>query len=144
MDIDKQIQQGIQNQASGARFGLNSIPRHIHNGTDSPPVFQTILTYIGAVNANGGIAIMPKGWGGSGGSGNYTIIHNLGSSAIYSVVATANDFLDSAVICTINQTANNFTVSTWNVIGVLVSCGFTFSLTVINNRSTTLPSYITL
>ncbi len=142
--IRQLIQQEIQGHASSARFGLNSIPRHIHNNLDSPYVFQPILIYIGSIDGTGGVNLLPNGWTLAGGVGVYTVTHNLGSDALYVVTASASaDFgsgFDVVNISNPNGTSVTFQVFNPSTLSLSV-CNFFFSLTVINNRSQQLPTY---
>lgn len=144
MSLQNTIQGEIAAHATGARFGLNSIPRHTHNNVDSPYTFQPILNYVGIVESNAVVALFPKGWKlTKTATGQYTITHNLGLSALYTIMVTIHDEGNSASagVQTPITNRNAFVVDTYNSLGA-VNNGFHFLVTVINNRSQTLPIYI--
>lgn len=149
MDIKQQIQQGIQQHASGARFGLSPIPRHIHNNVDSPYVFQPILTYIGVIGigvANQNpvtINLLPKGWVVNWISlGHYSVTHNLDTTQ-YGCVATAAQSTNVYAVPVVSS-FKNITYFTWldAATGFNADTGLSFTLTVIGNRNTQLPVYV--
>lgn len=138
--------------ASNSRFDLTSIPRHVHNGIDSPPVFQPVVTYVGNINDNGFPTLLPSGWTSlQTGTGTYKITHNLGPSANYSLVI--QPYLNgSGMLANFEIPAaandNYFNVYTYGV-GALggvfaLDDAFFFLLTVVNNRSVQIPSYTLL
>lgn len=153
------VREEIRGSDSSGRFGLNSIPRHIHNNIDSPFVFQPIMTFIGLIAADGVPAAIPSGWTVEIATVNlitntYVITHNLdqqsssgvttdGSpSALYSVVtqveAVANQFYAPQVV----EYKNLFTVNWYNSAGSTEQISFNFILTLINNKSVTYPKYV--
>lgn len=143
--VNQLIQQALARQASSSRFALNAIPRHVHNGTDSPFVLQPILTYVGSVLSNGGGTILPDGWTSSKiGTGNYSITHNLPVDAIFTVTATPVD-LGTQVACAVSVNGGVITVSTYSTGtgGGQLSNSFHFLVTVVNNRSASIPTYRT-
>lgn len=142
------VRQEIQANSSASRFSLNTIPRHIHNGVDSPFTFQPILTYAGSLLRDGGPFILPKGWSCSKiGSGSYTVTHNFGSDVIYAVSAIPG--LDAQTIQyyrppTTPGTINFYTLAIGGGGASAVDSSFDFLITVVNNRSQSIPTYITL
>lgn len=149
--IKRIVRAEIQNHASGARFGLNSIPRHTHNGVDSPPAFQPVITYVGLMNQNGTGAFLPSGWvayiTGAPLAYTYVVIHNLsggGSSSavatVYSVVACVQS---SGLFVTpvVTEYANYFTVEFINSLGQQPDTPYSFFLTATNNKPLTLVTY---
>lgn len=148
MDLQKQIQLGVQAGAAGARFGLNAIPRHTHNNVDSPYVFQPILTYVGFIPYTGNVintvlqSLIPKGWTVVyNGTGSYSITHNL-NTTLYVVVASAQQSTNQIVSPVIEMFQNSFDVNWFDTNPVAQNTSFTFNLTVIGNRSQTLPTYV--
>lgn len=141
------VQQEIQKHASDARFTLNSIPRHIHNDIDSPYVFQPILNYAGIVVWNGVTVIgatLPRGWSVSYVStGKYIVTHGLPASAIYVVNAIANQSTNMLVAAVVTYFVGSFSITWGDTTPAFYDTSFSFLLTVINNRSTQLPVYIT-
>lgn len=143
------VKQEIQAAASASRFQIGNIPRHIHNDTDSPLAFQPILTYVGLLGVGSATApvtvnILPKSWTVRyDGTGEYTVIHNLGSSIIYSCVASAAQSTNAFAPPVISGFANEVSF-TWGDIsnpGAKIDTGFYFILTVVNNKDTKIPSY---
>ncbi len=146
------IRQEIQAGDSSSRFQLHPIQRHIHNNVDSPFVFQPIATYIGIVVWNGVSllgATLPKGWSVSRQNvGKYTVTHNLGASVIYVVNAAANQSTNELATPVFTYLPDSFSVvwgggAAGDVSFSFTDTSFSFVLTVINNRSTQLPSYTT-
>lgn len=147
MDLKQQIQQGIQQAASANRFQLSGIPRHVHNGIDSPVVFQPIITYVGLVSFLGISVFLPKGWTVAQGTvpGNYVVTHNLGPGVLYTVSAIPSADSGSghdSISYSIGSNNNNVDFFIFNTTtGAASVCDFQFTLTVVNNRSAQIPSY---
>lgn len=153
--IKQLVQQEVQIQMSGSRFGLTTIPRHTHNNIDSPNVFSPTLTYAGEVLAGDyGVTsptpiLLPKGWtvgyvttGSLAGA--YQVTHNLGTSQ-YAVVVSAspgNPAVLNQVFVNVEENPANFLVIFANSSTFPIDCGFTFTLTQINNRKANLPTYV--
>jgi hypothetical protein len=138
------VQQEIKAHSSSARFGLNSIPRHIHNNVDSPFVFQPLLTYIGFVNYDGTSLFLPKGWtinydGGSPGA--YAITHNL-STSNYAAIACAQQSTNTVVDVVISQFSSSIEFD-WFSAGAVAPAdtSFTFIISLLNNSQQTNPLY---
>lgn len=143
--IKQWIQQGIQQAASANRFTLGGIQRHTHNNVDSPYTFEPILTYVGIINYDGTYSLLPKGWTvvkDPANLGTYYITHNLGT-VLYSCVASCFQSTNIFGVPVIEGFANEVDF-TWGDVatGAKADTSFYFILTVINNKSTTLPSYV--
>lgn len=157
------VREEINRNHGNSRFSLQSIPKHTHNGVDSVFVVQPTQTYIGlilggTVDPVEATVLLPKGWkldiNTTVGPTTYTyvITHNLSSSqggggtvsknAIYAVAIQINE-ADLYLIFapSIQENADEFTVNFRQSTGGSVAPSFTFSLTVINNRSLNPPSY---
>lgn len=139
------VQEEYRKNNSNGRFGLQNIPYHIHNGADSPTVFQPNITYIGWISDVGTPILLPKGWTSSGGVGIYVVTHNLGNNALYVVTANASADTGSGfdVVAISNPNGINITFEVFEPSTHSLSvCGFFFQLTVVNNKSTTSPIYV--
>lgn len=133
------VQQEIQKNNSGSRFGFNQIPRHIHNNIDSPFTFQPTITYIGLIGLTGTIGILPTGWTVEyTPTGDYVVRHNLNTN-LYSVVASPVGV--EAIIQII--TDKNTVEFDANGGGGPTDTPFYFILTNANNKSQTQLTYQT-
>lgn len=144
-EIQAYVKQEIQRQNSVGRFQLTPIQRHIHNNIDSPYTFQPILTYVGLVGYDGTAILLPKGWKitkDAAFAGVYTVTHNLGT-LLYGCVASASQSTNIYAVPVISAFQNEVDF-TWGNVATDLSAdtSFFFSLTVINNKSQTLPSYV--
>lgn len=134
------IQQEMHKSQQVQRFNLNSIPRHTHNGIDSPSVFQPVFSYAGQINPDGTVVLLPSGWTITvSGTGVYTITHKL-NTLLYTVNANCI-FVNSYNVVSITKNANNFIVNTFFYPATPFNSGFMFNLTNINNKSTIPPGY---
>lgn len=107
--------------------GIQSVPYHTHNGTDSPLVTNIPVTTYGGFVLSGVAGVpFPIGWTAStSGTGLYTITHNL-NSALYSVTAS---LLGNAGFAAINNHGHNsFSVNTFNSSGTATNENFYFSV----------------
>lgn len=149
---DQKIRQIVRDEitrsTNGTRFGVQSIPFHTHNGTDSPSIFSPTITYTGFVPYDGLVAntpfvFLPAGWTVELGAGNiYKITHNL-STEYYSVTVcmtgpeSNNDFTP-ITIC-----QDNFFEISWGQVsgGLHLQTDFHFQLVQVNNKRNALPTY---
>lgn len=138
--VHQMIQQEIHKSQQAQRFNLNSIPRHTHNGVDSPTIFQSSFVYAGAVNTDGTPALLPQGWTSKiGTAGSYTITHNLNTelySASFTGYAEPANTIFQAILGT-----NVMNISSFEVGVGAVSNAFYFLLINTNNLSTIPPIY---
>lgn len=135
--VQQMINQSMAKLSQANRFNISSIPRHIHNDIDSPFTFQPVKTYVGSIGADGTIGILPIGWSVTVEStGSYLITHNL-STAIYSVVASANF---SYAVPVLQPLQNSFEVI-MEINGNPTNTAFSFIMTVINNKATKTTQY---
>lgn len=147
VSINQQIQSQIHRISQSNRFNVSNTQRHIHNDIDSPFVFQPILTYIGTIEYNGSVGLLPVGWtvdtvDEGGGRFLYVINHNL-NTRLYSFVTTAQQSLNSIVTPIAESLANSVEVA-WFTTGStpgLANTSFSFVLTTIANKNTKLPRY---
>lgn len=145
-EIQNYVKQQIQAADAAKRFQLSSIPRHIHNGIDSPPVFQSTVIFAGYINDDGTTGSpFPIGWAVIHvGTGLYNIIHGLLEGS-YSVAITpgGNAIAPTTFVgfqvepLTGSVDVEFFDTSTQ----VNTDSGFFITLTQINNRSVSLPIY---
>ena len=137
------VQQELQANRSGARFGLTPIQRHIHNNTDSPFAFQPILTYTGVIIYDGTVGSLPKGWTCVRNAvGAYSITHNLGSDSNYVVMTQELQSLNTVLTSVVSPFALQFDVTWWDISTAAAGdTSFMFTVTVANNRSTQIPVY---
>lgn len=141
------IKSEIQQAANANRFQLASIPRHIHNGIDSPTAFQPILTYVGMVGVPINtdpvtVNILPTGWTVRyDGTGSYAIVHNLGT-VNYITIATCAQSTNVFGAAVVEAFPNEVSIA-WGDIstGTKADTGFVFTLTMYNNKRLTVPSY---
>lgn len=75
--------------------------------------------------------------------GQYTVIHNLGSTG-YSVVATAQQGTNEKVVPVVTSLDNQFDIYWFDLSGEFKLTSFDFILMQINNKSATFPSYQTI
>jgi hypothetical protein len=134
--ITNLVQQLMAKSSQSGRFNIQNIPSHIHNGVDSPLVYQPVLTYGGSVTSGGVSQFLPKSWTVKGGGGTYTIIHNL-NTLLYVVNASAQS---GSIATSATLSLNSFVVHTFSSGGPTASA-FTFTLTNLNNKSTQTPVY---
>lgn len=147
---EKQIRQIVRDEQSrntnGGRFGLNTIPFHTHNGTDSPSIFSPTIVYTGYVPADGLVndspfVFLPTGWTVELQAGYiYKITHNLNTD-FYTVTAcqTGPDNSFGWTAITICQ-PNYFEIS-WSPGFAAGATDFHFQLVQINNKRNALPTY---
>ena len=145
--IRKIVQDEIKRSNGAGRFGINQIPFHTHNGTDSNPVFLPTITYTGYIPSDGNIntspfIFLPTGWEVELQVGNiYKITHNLNTD-FYTVTACmtgpdANDAFNPLTVC-----QSNFFEIAWSFNSTLtLTTDFHFQLVQINNRRNSLPTY---
>lgn len=144
----------IRQANSDLRFQQTGIPRHVHNGSDSPFIFNPTITYAGKIGSDGTPILLPKGWTSvQSATGVYLITHNLGVGSFsgsnnllatnISYVVTASPASAPSVVTTINQTPNTVTFTWYDVLDGTTETDttFFFLLTVINNKTTNPPSY---
>lgn len=141
------VQSEIQQANAYARYQLTPVQTHTHDGINSPNVFQPILTYVGTVGSGSAIDpvtvnILPVGWSITYvSSGTYTIIHGLDTD-FYTCVVNAYQSTNVFAVPVIETFAKETSIILADVAtGAKVDTGFTFSLTVVNNKKTTLPTY---
>lgn len=141
------IQQQIQAASASARYQLTPVQTHTHDGINSPNVFQPILTYVGTVGSGSAtspvtVNMLPVGWSVRyDGTGIYAIVHNLGTN-FYTLVANAYQSTNIFAVPVIETFENECSVVLADIAtGLKADTGFTFSLTVVNNKKTTLPTY---
>jgi len=154
MALDEQriramMKEEIRNANNSLRFQQTAIPRHTHNGVDSPALTIPTMTYIGTVNKDGDPYAnlpFPKGWGRSHtGTGSYSFQHNLGTLK-YTVVATVlytPDVAEHRAVCFVdNLTPNTFDIN-WFLTstGVPADISFSFQVTTIANTTPGWPAY---
>lgn len=142
---DPQIRQLVRSEihksSQTGRFNVQNQGRHTHNDIDSPYVFQPILSYVGLINSDGTIALLPVGWTVDyTAPSEYVINHNLGT-LLYSVTFTSNN-LNVLVAPSMFNDVNNFVV-VWNKTSNSAgqASSFNFTLTTINNKTQKLPKY---
>lgn len=146
--IRQLVQQEIRNYTSGARFGLTTIPRHIHNNTDSPYAFQPILTYAGIINDDGTPILIPAGWTVvHNGTGSYSIFHHLNPSIYadpsptFASVSVTPITRSSTAIPNAKCDASGIGVGMRDLAGAGLDNGFYFIFVVANNSSPKVPLY---
>lgn len=147
--IRAMIKEEIRTSNSSLRFQQTAIPKHIHNGVDSPFVFNPSQIYAGSiiVDINAQIlAGIPVGWGIENPSvGQYKIIHNLGTTA-YLVVATPWSQVPTSFVAALVYDSNAsqyFTVSISDYQTATLRPGsFQFFLLNVDNRTLTPPRYL--
>lgn len=129
---------------SSARFSLNPIQRHTHNGVDSPPILSPIVTYIGIVSP-GFQAFLPKGWSiETSSTGVFTLRTDFSIGTTFSVVATTElAGIIPSIINVVVYAVNEIEFDIVDLAGSFLDAKFYFNITVINSRSLTLPSYNT-
>jgi len=142
------VQQEIARSSNGARFTVNNIPFHTHDGVNSPSIFSPTITYTGFVPYDGLVAntpfvFLPSGWTVELQVGNiYKITHNLGTE-YYSVQACmtgpeSNDLFNPITICQDNY----FEISwSYNSGSLTLQTDFHFTLVQVNNKRNALPTY---
>ena len=149
MGLDEQkiramIKEEIRLSNSSLRFQQTGIPRHIHNGIDSPPVFQQTVTYVGLSSDATGTYAFPIGWTEEQlAAGRYKIRHNLNSQN-YIVNVTPWDVSGTNFIPTVvfdDDYPNSFNVYIVNTTPSYVNANYMFSLTQTDNKSITPPRY---
>ena len=130
-------------------YNTLQIPRHIHNGVDSPLLIAPTLTYGGYVFWNGVIAVgtlMPKGWTvQTVGTGIYTVVHNL-NTQFYIPSASAIQSTNKIVTTVISPTVNDVTFTWFDMENVpaKVDTGFSFLIITVTNTVPGSPQYQTV
>lgn len=137
------VRQEIATQQNGSRFGITPTSNHSHTGIDSPYVFQPVLTYVGRINADATVALLPTSWTVvNSGTGIYTITHNL-NTILYSVTANCLFTGTRNVLQITNLSTDSFTVNTFFYNPTtLENSGFAFILTNISNSIQAPVKYI--
>lgn len=120
------------------------------------PIASSILTYVGLVGSDGTAILLPRGWSifkdTGAGNGIYYITHNLGNvlsdssaskiSPLYTCVASAAQSTNIYAVPVIEGFDNEVDFSWADIAtGTKADTSFFFSLTVVNNRNTTVPKY---
>lgn len=149
---DQKIRQIVRDELTrnnnGARFGVNNIPFHTHNGIDSPSIFSPTITYTGYIPSDGLVnqtpfVFLPTGWTVElqfpGTTDIYKVTHNLGTS-FYSVVVNQVGPGGSTVVNQVVAYDNYFEVAWFNG-GTFYQKDFFFTLTQVNNKRNALPTY---
>ncbi len=137
------VQQELHKTAQSNRFNVQNQGRHIHNDLDAPYVFQPILTYVGQIGSDGTVGLLPNGWTASwngSSTGAYSIFHNL-NSRLYGVVASATQSTNTPALPVINPFENQFDIDFFSVVPSHQDTSFSFILTIINNKTTKIPTY---
>jgi hypothetical protein len=154
--IRRIVQEELQKNQLRSGFRMQQIPFHTHNGTDSPPIFQSQMTYVGVVYGATGVPYrnlpFPQGWSIQKfqSDGIYRINHNL-QTLNYSVQLT--QLLDTTVTpipawgTVLGQSTTYFDVA-WvypntnpTLPPIAVDTSFSFSLTNISNKNPRWPLY---
>lgn len=132
--VQQMIQQSIAKSSQAGRFNLQNVQQHEHGGIGSRPAAQPILTYIGIIEADGTVGLLPVGWSVTmNGVGDFTVNHNLPSTALYTVVVSPAYSGGEVSVSIFVQP--NFGVVIFDGNGA-INAGFNFIMTVINNKST--------
>lgn len=146
------IRREVQAQNSASRFQLNPVQQHTHSGgADGPPVFQPTVTYAGWVPYDITATqllglILPAGWTlRYDGTGQYTVIHNLGT-LLYTVTAACTQSTNVVAVPVVSFFANEvsiywFDATSGAVLGDPVDTSFGFQLVQVNNKKTTPQGY---
>lgn len=144
------------------QYKVADIPRHTHNGIDSPFIYSSVVSYIGLINENGTPALLPSGWSsvlqGTNPDYYYSITHNLGleytgsvvttgsigtgannTGPLYAVTVTSQDI--NFVFPLVNQYDNSFLVFLYESNSIPVKNAFSFNLTIINNKNSRVNNY---
>lgn len=61
-NIRRIVQDELQRQGNRDTFGVSAVPRHTHNGIDSPFAFDPVAIYGGIIITSDTPATLPKGW----------------------------------------------------------------------------------
>lgn len=148
------IKDEIRKSNSSLRFQYTGIPRHTHNGTDSPYITNQSVTYAGAIGSDGSPILLPKGWSVTyDATGFYTVTHNLWSqngggaqdtNLPYAVVTTALQSTNELVVCVATPFPDSTTFG-WFLSHTdpptAQDTSFFFQFTAINNKNPNPPSY---
>lgn len=138
--VRQMIQQEIHKSQQAQRFNLNSIPRHTHNGVDSPITFQPTFTYGCAVNKDGTPALLPQGWTSKrNGFGSYTITHSLGSLLYVPTISQYSQ--TNNLISQLLAGTDTIGISWFEVAVGAVDSAFYMNVTIVNSKSTKFPVY---
>ncbi len=137
---EQQIRQIVRDEANRigdqSTYNTLQIPRHVHNGVDSPLLVPAYLTYVGLIQGVGVPTILPSGWTVVHlGTGQYEIVHNLGANTAWMVVAMTYDLGTPAVIQYQSPitTPNSVLFEIYDLAGSALDNDFAFELTVVNN-----------
>lgn len=145
-DVKNAIRTEVTNQYAQKQFGQNQIPRHVHNGTDAPPVFSPTRLFAGYVPSDANIQdsdfiMFPKGWSVTRGIDNtYEVTHNLGTE-FYSVTVCQTGPGPENIFATTVNLENSFQVVWFTPGFVTRPHAFQFVLTQINNKTSQFVSY---
>lgn len=145
------VQQELAKSNSKGQFGVNTMPKHTHNGVDSVSIFSPTITYTGFVPSTGDAfdpnytIILPSGWSlEKVSTGIYNILHNLDTN-LYTVTvcnASGEPLSFNEVIPIVIVAQNLFRVHWWDVNSlVFADANFYFQLVQPNNKRNALPTY---
>lgn len=144
--IRNAMKEEIRISNSNLRFQLTPIHRHIHNGIDSPFIYNPILSYIGYVQLDGVVLAVPQGWSVLKlSTGTYQITHNLNTD-LY--VAVVSPILSTTLpVASVTPGRNLFDVQWTNTADnvnarAVVDTTFAFIVVTTTNRKTAPPSYV--
>lgn len=78
-EVVQLVRQEIAKQNAASRYQLTPTSTHIHNGIDTPFVYNAIISYVGIIITSNLAATLPVGWTIANlGTGITEVTHNLG------------------------------------------------------------------
>ncbi len=147
-DVRRIAQEEIRKSNDSSRFGISTIPQTRVNNLNVTSSPSQVLTYAGFVPYDISSPLLesflPAGWSlRYTGTGEYTIIHNLGTY-LYSLVACATQSTNQIAVPVVSPFLNEVSIIWFSNDGfAAVDTSFNFLLTQINNRKSSFPKYTT-
>ena len=144
--VNQLIQAALAKYSNNIRYNVNAVPQQKLNSLNISVTPTQVLTYVGKISFSfvSGISFstLPTGWTIDWqGGGIFVLTHNL-NSELYSVVATASNAGTSFPV--VSTTEGDTTVTfAWvdSKTQIATDTDFDFSLTIVNNKKTTFPTY---
>jgi len=126
------VREEVEKGGALSTYSTLQVPRHVHNGVDSPFITYTTITYVGYIRSDGSEILIPNGWNAERlDVGTYTIRHNRGNATVTIPISTVSPFYDEINVVWFD--ALNLPTK--------IDTNFQFTLTTINNSSPGFPLY---
>ena len=143
--IRRIVREEVEKGGALSTYSTLQVPRHVHNGVDSPFITNTTLTYVGYIRSDGSEILIPNSWSAERlDVGTYTIRHNRANDLLYSAISvTATGATVTIPISTVSPFYDEINVVWFDALNLpaKVDTNFQFTVTTINNSSPGFPLY---